>query len=172
MILVSMPWSFYPFAHLVDMVGSDLLKSFLDGVFTQVNQISSSTSFEFSCAMYSELAAWEKTFTTPHTNAHEVYFIERAKYPTLAVRNDPTKRLNVGTQVSSSFTDRSTPTGTIPTISITDCPTYTDTASANVAGPSTVDMTPIHADPLQGQHYRRHRRLISVRIPTPTERLN
>ena len=26
--------------------------------------------------------------------------------------------------------------------------------------------------PLQGQHYRQHRRLVSVRIPTLTERLN
>ena len=27
-------------------------------------------------------------------------------------------------------------------------------------------------DYVQGQHYRRHRQLVSVRIPTPTERFN
>ena len=151
MILVSTPWSFDTFTHLVDMVGSDLLKSFLDGIFAQVNRISSSTSFESSRAMYGELGAWETTFTTPHTNAHEVYLIERAKYPAVTVRNDPTKRLDVGTHISSSFTDRSTPTGTIPGISVTDRPTYTDTdtATANVVGSSAVDVTPTRRDSLE-----------------------
>ena len=149
MILISTPWSFDKFTHLVDMTGSDLLKGFLDGVFAQVSQISPSTSFESSRATYGELAAWETTFTTPHTDAHEVYLIERARYCTSAASNDPTKHLDIGTRTSGSFTDKSIPTSTIPTISITDRPTYTDNASANVVGSSMVNMASTCPDSLK-----------------------
>ena len=118
MILISTLWSLDKFTHLVHMAGSDLLKCFLDGVFAQVIQITPSETFGSSLAWHGELAAWEKTLMTPHTNAHEVYLIERAKYLGIAIPNDPTTCLDVGTHISSSFTNMSTPTGIIPAISV------------------------------------------------------